>query len=320
MKNRTLFMLVPALFLFCGCSSIYMSQQNPDRFTNGIYVTPEEKEARYQAMDNERLAQLQKETSASIINEYGDTHNTYYLTDGESYESRLRKFDSPVYVYNIDLDDLWYDSYWYRPAWYWGAGWYNPYWGGIYQSYWFGNPYWYWYGSPSWYWDWYWPTPWMHYHYYGWWADPWWPGYHHGHHHAGRDIYYGSRNSTPMYNNRVYGRNNGGSTYRRNNTAHNSAANSYNGIYSAPNRNTSGSAYRRARTNTGYSTSQGTVNRVEYSSGIRNQNQSQSRTSYTRSRNTSTYTPPATSRSYSGGGYSSGSSGAVRSGGSSYRR
>ena len=77
MKNRTLFILVPAIFLFSGCSSLFVSQQTSGRFTNGIYVTPQEKDALYQARENERLAQLQNETNASVINinEYGNTDN-----------------------------------------------------------------------------------------------------------------------------------------------------------------------------------------------------------------------------------------------------
>ena len=316
MKNRSLFILLPAIFLFSGCGPLLLSEQVQGRFTNGIYATAEDRAFHEKAMKDRRLAELQKQTDASAINinDYGNTENSYYLADGESYEERLRKFDSPVYIYNIELNDLWYDSYWYRPAWYWGTGWYNPYWGGFYSSFWFGGPYWHWYDVPgwSWYWDWHWPSPWYHYGY--------WPH----HHHSTRDIYYGRRDSGPSYGNRVYNTTHkSGSFYRR----YGSAEGRYNGYSShSIGGAKSGSTYRRTRATSTYSNnSSGTR---EYHNNSGNQSRS-SGTSYSRNRSSrnSSYNSSSPATRSSGSSYSTGrssgsgySGGASRSGGSSYRR
>lgn len=316
MKNRSLFILLPTIFLFSGCGSLFLSEQAQSRFTNGIYVTAEEKALREKVMEDK--------------NDYGNRENTYYLSEGESYEERLRKFDSPVYIYNIDLNDLWYDSYWYRPAWYWGTGWYNPYWGGLYGSFWFGDPYWHWYGAPgwSWSWDWYWPSPWYHYSYYGWWRDPWWHGGGHWphHYHSTRDIYYGRRDSSPSYNNRTHSfSRNGGSSYRR----YGSAGGGYESYSTYPTGGAkSGSIYRRARTTATYNSGNSSSSRGEYRDNSKSQSQSQSRsTSYSRSSRNSGYNSSSSATRSSGSSYSTGrssggsySGGASRSGGSSYRR
>lgn len=277
MKNNILFALLAcSLFLF-SCGTMTRTAQNTQPgFVNSIYYTPDQAEELAYNQSKAELEEIQKATTSFLDGNrqtiyIGDTNvvdidynpsYTYSIVDDqESYEARLRKFDSPVYTVNIEWDQTnYYDWYnwnnWYSHS-HWG--WYNPWY--RYSS-WY-NP---WYRYSSWYNPWYcgygygWYDPWYtsswYSPYYGWY-DPWWghgwaPAPFPNHHQPHRDIYYGHRDSAPSYN-ATAGR--GGSSYNRNmanvsqirgnGTKNSNASNGNvvsNGVQSA---NRGGSAYRR---------------------------------------------------------------------------
>lgn len=270
MKNNNLFLLIAAVFALISCGTANRSAQyNGTRFRNSIYYTPDNKNSLAYGQEQKYLQELQERTSdaaesystresrraaaddtmtvyvgdnSEVDIQYAPGTTYSIVDDQESYEARLRKFDSPYYTINIEFNDpypwmdftygwytpfrgRWYPNWshpwysstyaWYGPAWDWhyGVGWYNPW---HYAPYWswrdpFFDP---WWGYASW--PGYWPGYWYgHYHWPG-----YWPGHHPGHHpgyHPGygpgarpdhhRDVYYGKRNSTPSYrdNNRNSG-------------------------------------------------------------------------------------------------------------------
>lgn len=240
MKNNILFILTAGcVVLFSSCGTANRATYASSDFINGIYYTPDSKEIEEHVLAQAEFENLRKETSQYIDNrsknsvyttsgntqtifvgdtnvvniDYTPTYTYSIVDDEESYEARLRKFDSPVYTINIEWNDpysSWWDV-WYRPSWItWGTAWYNPWWGLQYS----------WWG-PSWGWNhWYAGyNPWWGYHHY----DPWWgpawgyphygPGWDYGwgpgwgpapfppHHRPHRDIYYGKREHSPSYNN-----------------------------------------------------------------------------------------------------------------------
>lgn len=275
MKNNTLFLYLAGIFSLISCGTASHASYSGSQYQNGIYYTPDANAVYAEAKNQQELKSLQEKTKNSFSNStqrstydnktgtetiyVGDTNlvnisynpNVTYsiVDDDESYESRLRKFDSPTYTININLDNNdypWWDVNfgWYRPYGItWGTGWYNPWWG----------PYYSWYG-PRWSWGW---NSW-----YAWdgfydpWYNPWYRPYWHNHHwHGGgywpvpgprRDVYYGRRESGPSYNNRPA--NNGGSYTRRDPSMNQIRGN--NGTYTGRNPNStqqgnSGSSYNR---------------------------------------------------------------------------
>ncbi len=231
MKNSNLFLMMAALFALISCGTANRSAYSSgSQFRNSVYYTPSGRSSQEFVQQQQQLAQLQENTAESLSSaasgyEYDTAPQTKgevsysFIDNGESYEARLRKFDSPTYTINIDIVDpypWWNIHYGWYPNRYWRHhyAWYSPSW------YW-NSPTWYWH-SPSWYWGWY--DPWYVGPYWGWYDpfyDPWWgpghrpgfhpghhPGYHPGHgpgaapgHRPGRDVYYGKRNSSPTYNN-----------------------------------------------------------------------------------------------------------------------
>lgn len=232
MKNSNLFLMMAALFALISCGTANRSAYSSgSQFRNSVYYTPDSRSSREFVQQQLQLEQLQEKTAESLgapEQEYaydaapqtkGEASYTF-IDNGESYEARLRKFDSPTYTINIDIVDPY-------PWWNIHYGWYSGrYWGHHYAwhypgRYW-NSPTWYWH-SPGWYWGWY--DPWYVGPYWGWYDPfyaPWWgpayrpgfhpghhPGYHPGHgpgaapggHRPGRDVYYGKRNSSPTYNN-----------------------------------------------------------------------------------------------------------------------
>lgn len=267
MKNYKLFLIMIGAGSLLSCGTYGSVSTSQSAFQNGIYYSPNDNKTEYIAQKEKgnQLNQLQKTTYRAIGSNtnnnqivetvyVGDTNqvdiqynpNVDYsiVDDDESYEARLRKFDSPTYTVNITLSDYWDDSYynpwwgsnygWYRPNWItWGSGWYNPYWGYYYSWYgprWgmsFGWDPWYYGWNDPWYYGWH--DPWR-YNYYGWY-DPWYgggywgPGYNERPHRPGyypapdrdnrfRGQYYGRRESSPTYN-PSSGR--GGQTYDKTN-------------------------------------------------------------------------------------------------------
>ncbi len=244
-KNRANKLVISAMAAFmavsCGTSAYFSNNS----FENGIYYTPAKPSAAQVAKERAELAELQNETKKTISKYYlvktessednvSEQNATIIpLADGETYEERLTKFDSPQYTVNLNITyDPWYDwyafpyygwSYWSRPYWcrygfswnYWHHwhhfGWYDPWYDPWYGPWdpWYG-PYYSWYNP--WFDPWYGP-------YYGWY-NPWhhggyWPAYgpNAG---RGRDIYYGSRNNVAGSSySPVAGNRNSGSSYRR---------------------------------------------------------------------------------------------------------
>lgn len=243
MKNTVLFLLAAGIFPLISCGTANRAAYTDTSYRNGIYYTPDTRTAPSPVRTDDALAQLQQKTGRTLESGLpaaaydsrsnvqtvfiGDTNRidlnyrpdiTYSLIDDdESYEARLRKFDSPVYTVNIHLDSYWGDP-WYNPWWGPYYGWYRPHayaWGawGAWHRPW-RNAYWSWYGPG-------WPSPWRYAYrdpwwnpYYGWpayawggWYDPWynpWWGAHYGWYahnrypgpgpaRTGRDILYGRR-------------------------------------------------------------------------------------------------------------------------------
>lgn len=341
MKNYTLLLLAGATFLV-SCGTYNKASNSQSAYQNGIYYNYNNDESRNavynniqdadnlqaktyreirssNAAANESKVQTSKTTASGNKTIYvGDTNqvtiqynpNVTYsiMDDDESYEARLRKFDSPTYTVNISFGGFWEDPWyspwwggyydrWYRPSWItWGAGWYNPYYGYYYS--WWGPR---WGVGYSWYNGWYvgaygWYDPW--YYGYGGWYDPWYyggrwnnPWYDHPHwgwnnaYYRGRDIYYGKRESSPSYNN---------------------MGSDYGSRYG--NRSSIGSVTRRPQMNTvrdhnGFNNN-GNGNRNIYTGNGRNDGQydrsntTQRGTTYTRGGNT-TYT--GSDKTYTGG-------------------
>lgn len=234
MKNNILLVLMAGALFLCSCGTMTKTAQNTQTgFVNSIYYAPDKGEELAYNQSKEELAQIQNETTSFLDGRnqtiyVGDTNvvtidynpeYTYSIVDDqESYEARLRKFDSPVYTVNIEWNPSYnYDWYnwnrWYTHS-HWG--WYNPWY--RYSSW--HNPWYYGYGygyglGLGWYDPWYttsWYSP-----YYGWY-DPWWghgwaPAPFPNHSQPHNNIYYGHRNSSPSYN-ATAGR--GGSSYTRN--------------------------------------------------------------------------------------------------------
>lgn len=238
MKNNNLFLMAALLFALISCGTANRSAYNgSQQYMNSIYYSPNQTNGAEYVQQQQYLQELQKKTTDNMatassydaatrtqtvyVGEENQVDITYNPTiqysivdDAESYEARLRKFDSPTYTINIEFDTYpwWnYDWRWYRGySPYWSASWYSPWWNWRYD--WYGHyPYSYynsWYHYPYWAWD---PF-----------YDPWWgpayypvhrphpgpkPGYYPGHGPGaapgymkpGRDVYYGKRNSNPAY-------------------------------------------------------------------------------------------------------------------------
>lgn len=265
MKNNNLFLLMAAVFALISCGTANRTAYyGGTQLRNSIYYTPTGRNSQEYLQEQEYLQNLQERTTSTVAQKesyatyipstdtktvyIGDNNKvnidarpgvTYRIVDDqESYEARLRKFDSPSYSINIDV----YDP---SPWWSYSYNWYSPY-GYRWYSHW-GNPWYNHYGwhTPSWNWRWNWHynwrwDPWYANSYWGWYDpfyDPWWgpsywtgywpgywpvhrPGIHPGNrpdHHPGagpgakpnhgKEVYYGKRNSTPSYNNA--NRNNG---------------------------------------------------------------------------------------------------------------
>lgn len=231
MKNSNLFLMMAALFALISCGTANRSAHySGSQFRNSVYYTPGSRSSSEYVQQMQQLEQLKENTAENLVSaegEYAYNYNTVpdtkgeevsysFIDNGESYEARLRKFDSPTYTINIDIVDpypWWNIHYSWYPGRYWRHhhAWYSPSW--------------YWY-SPSWHWGWH--DPWYTGPYWGWYDpfyDPWWgpgyrpgfhpvhrPGLHPGHypghgpgaapdHRPGREVYYGKRNSSPTYNN-----------------------------------------------------------------------------------------------------------------------
>lgn len=191
MKNSNLFLLVAALFAFVSCGTANLTAQwGASQYRNGIYYSTT-------ASSNVQAAPVQQYVEYAQAQPEQVVPASVALAEGESYEERLRKFDSPVYVVNVEYVDLypwwtldfawsshswrWHHSWYARPYWY-DYHWYNHHW---YDHYWYGHHWYhdYWYGHHHWY------PHYGHIHY-----PP-----HHRPHQPARPVYYGKRDYTPSY-------------------------------------------------------------------------------------------------------------------------
>ncbi len=191
MKNSNLFLLVAALFAFVSCGTANLTAQwGASQYRNGIYYSTA-------AVSNVQAPPVQQYVEYAQAQPEQAAPAPVALAEGESYEERLRKFDSPVYVVNVEYVDLypWWtlDFAWYNHSWGWHNSWYaRPYW---YDFHWY-NHHWYdhyWYGHH-----------WYHDYWYG--HHHWYPHYghihyppHHRPHQPARPVYYGKRDYTPSY-------------------------------------------------------------------------------------------------------------------------
>ncbi len=374
MKNNNLFILMAAVFALISCGTANRSAYySGPQLRNSIYYTPDNRNSQEYAQEQQYRQNLQERTSAAIEKPVAgttystgpDTRTVYIgdsnqvdieyrpgttysiVDDPESYEARLRKFDSPTYTININFDS--YDPYpWYsyRYGWYGYRPWYSS---------------WYSWYSPRWSWDWHynWNWGWYDPFYDPWWGHAYWPGYHYPghwyghyypgywpehHHHGywpghgpgarpdhGRDVYYGKRNSSSSYrdpgrtgtvagNHNPAGRPQTGSVTRKP-----TSVNQINKGTRKPEMNVAGNnQYRRVapkqdtKGNTGTSVNKNQSQNKNTSASYRRSEGNNNSSSYNRS-SSSQQRSSFSSGSSSGGGrsYSSGSSG---SSGSSYRR
>ncbi len=357
MKISNLFLLMAAVFALASCGTYTQSaQRGGAQFRNSIYYNPDNSQSEEYMQQQQYLAQLQQKTGETLQGEqtsYDRADNTVtvqvgesnvvdieynpsvtyrIVDDPESYEARLRKFDSPTYTINIEMGTYPSLSYysWYRPSWRWYYSWHNPWY--RWDSYWYSALNYPWYGA--WYSPWYADFAWGYYNpFYDPFYNPWWahhygpgfypgyypihrpghghPGYHPGHGPGapshGKDVYYGKRNESPSYKN-----------VRKGNSGSMASG-------PAAGKPTTGSVTRRPQSssqNKGQGAVKSSGNKHTNTSTVtnRNNNSNSNRGSYTR---TTTQQTRSNNSSYQNSGYSGGrSSGTTgnNGGGSSYRR
>ena len=204
MKNKILALVSLSLVIGSCGTSTYTASYTEDAIYDSSKPEKYLASAQDATPDNE-LAFLKKKTKQyRYNNSYSDTvyvdsngvanigvvgEGTYVIVDrSESYEERLRKFDRPVYTFNlnIDLDDYYYfgNPWWYRSWRYAYSPWYYRYnrWGyyGYYDYYRYQD-----------YWAYSWYNPWYDWNY-GWYGDRY--GYNYPHHYPYYDnnYYYGN--------------------------------------------------------------------------------------------------------------------------------
>lgn len=216
MKNSIFALAITGLFaISCGTSSQYASS----RFDDAIYTNQQNKVTI--SSTDLKLQDLKKrtaETSTLIVNGKEvqvyymdetqtvdipvnvDEENTYIVIDKSvSYEELLRKFDSPDFTINLQLETRWSDWDYYGPS-RWG---YNP-WSWSY----YGRNYRPW--SNFSYYPYYWRDPFFYnfYYSYGSYYDPWNPYWYYGGYYPHHN-YYGNFAHNGYYNSGNYYGNNG---------------------------------------------------------------------------------------------------------------
>ncbi|MBO7268759.1 MAG: hypothetical protein J6U83_03285 [Bacteroidales bacterium] len=147
MKNNNLFLLMAAVFALISCGTANRTAYyGGTQLRNSIYYTPTSRNSQEYVQEQEYLQNLRERTTTTVAGQesystyipstetrtvyVGDNNQvnidarpgvTYTIVDDqESYEARLRKFDSPFYSINIDVYDP-YPWYGYR------YGHYSPY-------------------------------------------------------------------------------------------------------------------------------------------------------------------------------------------------
>ena len=164
MKNKRsgflVILTIAALASSCGTSGHYASSAYGD----GIYYRPtaESRAQMIAAQEAQREKERQSQSNQYLArDEDGNLYVVTELLDGETYESRLHKFDSPWYTNSIwygGWDTPWYNPWWssypyYGNSWTWGYAWLDSYYNWGYPYY-YGryNPWYYSWGFDPWYW------------------------------------------------------------------------------------------------------------------------------------------------------------------------
>lgn len=194
MKNSNLFLLVAALFAFVSCGTANLTAQwGASQYRNGIYYSAT-------VASNVQTAPAQQHVEYAQVEPEPVAPAAVALAAGESFEDRLRKFDSPVYVVNVEYVDLypWWtlDFAWNSHSWRWYHSWYT-------------RPYVDWYWADSWWYNRHWyNSHWYNHHWYDryWYGHHWHPHYspvhypsHNRPHQPARNVYYGKRDYSPSY-------------------------------------------------------------------------------------------------------------------------
>ncbi len=292
MKNKRfglmLILAFAALATSCGTSGYYASTSYED----GIYYRPTKEERAKMIAEQQALREQAEQRQYDQYLAKDEDGNLYVVTellDGETYESRLHKFDSPWYT-----NPYWYDT--------WNYGWYNS-WYGYRPYYAYGYPYYGYYGYYGYY------NPW----YYSWgYYDPWyWGAGAYGSWYAWN--YWDRARWYDRYYGHGYGPGPGPGPDRDNGSRIVYTPRTNNGVY-----RTTGSTSGRGTYTTQRSGSGGSVSTRTSSGTVRNSGSS--RPSRTGASSSSSGGYSRSSGSYSsgssGGGYSGGSSGSVSSGSS----
>lgn len=155
MKNNLFRPILVALLALtftssCGINNYYSSSEYDD----GIYYRADRSSRVRMVSDKVRNRELEPTKEYLAEDEEGNLYVVSEYLNGETYESRLRKFDSPTYSFSINFGV-------------WGNPWYNPWWGNwIYP---FGPCY----ASTYWCWRWGYWDPWFD----PVWGWPYTPGY-----------------------------------------------------------------------------------------------------------------------------------------------
>ena len=150
-----------ALASSCGTSTYYSSSA----YSDGIYYRPTQESRAKMIAEKQTRASRSQYDQYLARDEEGNLYVVTELMDGETYESRLHKFDTPWYA-----NPYWYDT--------WNYGWYNSWYG--YRPYYGYYPGFY---SPYWYDGWYRPWLWGGIGYAGWYGWNRWHDYPYYHHH-----------------------------------------------------------------------------------------------------------------------------------------
>ena len=150
MKNNYFILSIVYLFTLISCgTSSKLSHNENNKFQNGIYYTPSANEQYASNQNKQELKELQNKTQNSFYNRGTNTETIYLdgdqnivdidynpnvnysiVDNDESYESRLKKFDSPTYTININTNYAWGGNPWWSSSWYWNSPWYwgNRWW------------------------------------------------------------------------------------------------------------------------------------------------------------------------------------------------
>ena len=301
MKNKRFGFL--AILAFAAlASSCGTSYYTTSMYDDGIYYRPTKDSRARMIAAQEALREkeeMRRYDQYLARDEQGNLYVVTELMDGETYESRLRKFDSPWYTPGV----------WYGNSWTWGYAWLDSYYGWGYPyhyHYSWGHPYYYGRYNPYYGWGYYDPWYWGIGSYAGWYGYNYWNRHHYPHYwwSGGHGHVPGSgsrRSNSVVYTPRNIA--NGSGMYRTTGPASGSR-----GMYSAPRRSDSGGTVTTRSTASGSSAVRSSGSRP-----VRTGASGSSSGSYTRS--TGGYSGGSSSGGFSGGG--SRSSGGSSSGGSS---